>query len=95
VLSFTVPGANGDRFAAFPVMKERNVTTPELIMIAGTRVALGLGLGFLFAGRLNRDQRKAAGWALFGAGALTTVPLVLAMKEKRMAREEKPVVLAA
>ena len=41
-------------------MWERKVTRPELILIAGTRVALGLGVGLLLAGRLSRDQRKAA-----------------------------------
>jgi hypothetical protein len=85
----------GNRVAASSAMRERTVTTPELIMMAGTRVALGFGLGLLLAGRFNRDQRKAAGWALVGAGALTTIPLALALKGKRTHSEEHPVVLAA
>jgi hypothetical protein len=76
-------------------MKERTVTTPELIMIAVTRVALGLGGGLLLAGLLNRDQRRAAGWALLTAGALTTIPIALEIKGKRKVEEEKPVILAA
>ena len=56
-------------------MTERHLTIPELVLIAGTRVVLGLGLGLLLAGRLTEDQRRAAGWALFAVGALTTIPL--------------------
>ncbi|HEY7337220.1 MAG TPA: hypothetical protein VH639_20180 [Bryobacteraceae bacterium] len=57
-------------------LKQRAITIPEIIMIAGTRVALGLGIGLLISGRLNKDQRKAAGWALLGVGIATTVPLM-------------------
>jgi hypothetical protein len=57
-------------------MKERNLTFPEIALIAGTRVALGVGIGLLISDRLNKDQRKAAGWALFGVGFATTIPIV-------------------
>ena len=63
-------------------LKERGVTIPEIILIAGTRVALGVGIGLLIADRLNRDQRKGAGWALFGVGVLTTIPLARAVLGK-------------
>lgn len=58
-------------------MHERQFTITELAMIADTRVALGMGLGFLLSGRLNRDQRKSAGVALLIVGAATTVPFVM------------------
>ena len=58
-------------------MKEKRITVPELILVAGTRAILGAGLGLLLSGRLSDDQRKAAGWALFLVGALTTIPLAL------------------
>ena len=58
-------------------MKERRITTPELTLIAGTRVALGVGIGLLCSGRLNRDQRRAAGLALLGIGVASTIPLLL------------------
>lgn len=58
-------------------MKERTVTIPELILIAGTRVALGVGIGLLLADKLTDNERRAAGWALVGVGALTTVPLAM------------------
>jgi hypothetical protein len=56
-------------------MRKTQVTLPELGLIAGTRVMLGVGLGMLLANRLAPDQRRAVGWALFIAGAATTVPL--------------------
>ncbi len=57
-------------------MHERTVTIPQLILIAGTRVALGVGVGLLIGDRLGRDARKGAGWALLAVGALTTIPLL-------------------
>jgi hypothetical protein len=57
-------------------LKERGLTIPEIILIAGTRVALGTGLGLLMADRLNKDQRKGAGWALLAVGVLTTIPIM-------------------
>ena len=57
-------------------LTEKGLTIPELMLIAGTRVALGVGIGLLLSDRLSKDQRKAAGWALFAVGALTTIPIV-------------------
>jgi hypothetical protein len=56
-------------------MKPKLVSIPELGMIAGTRVALGAGIGLLLAERLNNDQRRAVGWTLLAVGALSTIPL--------------------
>ena len=58
-------------------MKERTLTMPEIMLIAGTRVALGVGIGLLLADKLNDDQRRGAGWALLGVGGLSTIPLVI------------------
>jgi hypothetical protein len=58
-------------------MMERKVSVAELMLIAGTRVALGAGIGLLISRRLNNDQRKAAGLALAIVGGLTTIPLAL------------------
>jgi len=58
-------------------MIERKLTIAEIILIAGTRIALGAGIGLLLSGRLNNDQRKAAGWALALVGGLTTIPLAM------------------
>ena len=54
---------------------ERKLTIAEIILIAGTRVALGAGIGLLLSTKLNNDQRKAAGVALAVVGGLTTFPL--------------------
>ena len=56
-------------------MREAHLTLPELAMIAGTRAALGAGLGLLLADRLPEGQRKAIGWTLLIIGVVTTVPL--------------------
>ena len=48
-----------------------------LELIAGTRIALGIGIGLLIADRLTPEERRAVGWTLLGFGALTTIPLVL------------------
>ncbi len=58
-------------------MKQRLMTLPEIALIAGTRAAFGAGVGLLLADRLNTDQRRAAGWALFLVGAATTIPLII------------------
>jgi hypothetical protein len=60
-------------------MTERTLTIAEIILIAGTRVVLGTGIGLLLAGQLNKDQRKAAGLALALAGGLTTTLLALGL----------------
>ncbi len=68
-------------------MKERMMTTPDLALIAGTRIALGAGIGLLLADKLNKDHRKGAGWALLGIGVLTTIPLVMKVLAKSSVSE--------
>ena len=63
-------------------MWEKSFTIPEIILIAGTRAVLGAGLGLLIAGKLSSDVRKGAGWALLAVGALTTIPLAVAVVGK-------------
>ena len=64
-------------------MKESRLTLPELSLIAGTRVALGGGIALLFADRLSEKQRKAAGWALFLTGVISSIPLGKLVLDKR------------
>ncbi len=68
-------------------MKERTLTIPEIMLIAGTRVALGAGFGLLVADKLNEDQRRGAGWALLAVGVLSTIPLVMNVLSKSSAAE--------
>lgn len=58
-------------------MRETRLTIPELALVAGTRAALGAGLGLLLADRLTQGNRRAVGWTLFCVGALSTIPLAL------------------
>jgi len=67
------------------IMQERKLTVAEIILIAGTRVALGAGIGLLLSSKLNNDQRKAAGLALAIVGGLTTIPLALGVLGKKAA----------
>ena len=69
-------------------MRERVLTVPEIILIAGTRVALGAGLGLLLADKLDRHTRKGAGLALLIVGALTTIPLAVDVITKRRLPEK-------
>jgi hypothetical protein len=72
----TVCGFN-PTFGGRIVMRETHITLPELALIAGTRAALGAGLGLLLADRLPDDQRRAVGWTLLLLGVVTTAPLAL------------------
>ena len=56
-------------------MRETRITLPELGLIAGTRAALGAGLGLLLSDRLTESQRRAIGWTLVMVGAISTIPL--------------------
>jgi hypothetical protein len=74
-------------------MRERRVTLPELTLVAGTRVLLGLGIGLLIADSFKLDERKAVGWTLVLVGALSTIPLALEVLGKTEAlptRSEEP-----
>ncbi|HBG08375.1 MAG: hypothetical protein A2075_17535 [Geobacteraceae bacterium GWC2_58_44] len=64
-------------------MKRTVLTLPQLSLIAVTRVALGGGIALLFVDRLNERQRKTAGWALFLAGAASTIPLAKLVLDRR------------
>jgi hypothetical protein len=63
-------------------MITRKVTLPELGMVAGTRVALGAGIGLLAADKLQPEQRRAVGWTLLAVGILSTIPLALEVLTK-------------
>ena len=76
-------------------MKRRSLAIPEIALIAGTRAALGAGLGLLLGSKLKDPQRRAVGWTLLAVGALTTIPIVAQLfsspadeDEESMASEE-------
>jgi hypothetical protein len=63
----------------------RHVDLPffELALVAGTRVALGVGLGLLVADQFDRQTRRTLGCTLAGIGALSTIPLALDILKNR------------
>jgi hypothetical protein len=63
-------------------MRERGLTIPEIMLLGGTRAALGAGIGLLIASKLNNDQRRGAGVALTIVGALTTIPIIINIIKK-------------
>lgn len=63
-------------------MKERKLKLSDVALIASTRGMLGAGIGLLLSGKLNKDQRRAAGWALVAVGAITTIPLMMNLLDR-------------
>jgi len=55
----------------------KNVTVPELILIAATRGAIGFGAGLLLAAKFNEDRRRRLGWTLFLSGLASTIPIAM------------------
>lgn len=66
-------------------MRETTISLPLLSLLAGTRVMLGGGLALLVGERVPAQQRRAAGWALFLVGVVSTAPL--AMEIMRRSRQ--------
>jgi hypothetical protein len=58
-------------------MERRALTIPEIGLIAGTRAALGAGLGLLLGEYMTREQRRAVGWTLLGVGVVSTIPIAV------------------
>jgi hypothetical protein len=67
-------------------MEGRPLKIPEIMVIAATRVALGVGLGLLLADHVNGKPRRKAGWALFIGGAAATLPLLVTVLSRPKAR---------
>jgi hypothetical protein len=57
--------------------KKITLSLPELGLIAMTRGILGVGIGLLLAGSLDKQVARSVGVALAAVGVLTTVPLAL------------------
>jgi len=64
-------------------MIKSELTLPEIALIAGTRGMLGAGIALLLVDLLTAEQRKAIGWTLFAVGAISTIPLVMNVLDKR------------
>jgi hypothetical protein len=64
-------------------MKTYAVTVPEVAIVAVTRGVAGAGIGLLVADFLRPDTRRTLGWTLLAIGALTTIPIAMALFGKR------------
>ena len=64
-------------------MKKAALTLPEIMLIAGTRVIGGVGIGLLLADVIREDKRKKIGWRLFLVGAISAIPLAIDVFSKR------------
>ncbi|HKR52920.1 MAG TPA: hypothetical protein VJR93_01135 [Chthoniobacterales bacterium] len=60
--------------------KSVTLMLPEIGMIALTRGALGVGIGLLLSNSLEKEERQSAGLALVAVGVLTTIPLLLRLR---------------
>jgi hypothetical protein len=56
-------------------MDRRIVSIPEIGAIAGTRMALGIGIGLLLADHVRPEKKCAIAWTLVAVGILSTIPL--------------------
>ena len=68
-------------------MKTYAVTVPEIAIVAATRGIAGAGIGLLVADSLRPDTRRTLGWTLLTIGALTTIPIAMALFGKREIQE--------
>jgi putative Mn2+ efflux pump MntP len=62
--------------------KRVTLTLPEIGLIAMTRGALGVGIGLLLSNALEKDERRSAGLALLAVGALTTLPILMRLRNE-------------
>jgi len=61
------------------IVKEIQLSRPELAFIIATRAIFGAGIALLLADRLSAEQRKSVGFTLALVGLVTTIPAVWAV----------------
>jgi len=67
-------------------MKTYNVALPEVALVAATRAMAGAGVGLLLGEYLEPRTRRTLGWTLFAIGALSTIPIAMALFGSRDGR---------
>jgi hypothetical protein len=72
-----VKGKKYKEVEAMSIARKRELTLPEIALIASTRGAIGFGAGLLLAGKFRKEWRKAVGWSLFLIGVASTVPIAV------------------
>ena len=72
-------------------LRIRNLTVPDVALVAVTRGAIGFGAGLLLADKFKRQRRKAVGWSLFLSGLASTIPIAMHLfRNQHTAEETKP-----
>ena len=71
-------------------MNTYRVTAPEMAIVAATRGMAGLGAGLLISSLLTPNTRRTLGWTLLAIGAVSTVPILMALTGKRDGARESP-----
>jgi hypothetical protein len=79
----SVAAEDNDVLLEREIMKTYAVTVPEIAIVAATRGIAGAGIGLLVAEFLRPDTRRTLGWTLLTVGALTTIPIAMALFGKR------------
>ena len=71
------------------ISEPKQITIPEIALIAATRGAIGFGAGLLLASKFKRERRKVLGWTLFISGLASTIPIAVHLfgKKEKMATE--------
>jgi hypothetical protein len=59
------------------VIRKKELSLPEIALIAVTRAAIGFGAGLLLADKFKRERRKTIGWSLFLTGVASTIPIAM------------------
>ena len=59
------------------ISRTRNLSIPQIAIIAATRGAIGFGAGLLLADRFKAGRRKTLGWSLFLSGLASTIPIAM------------------
>jgi hypothetical protein len=71
------------------MMSELILRPRTLGFTIATRVALGVGVGLLVSERLDDSRRRQLGAALLALGAITTIPIVMALRRSRQRQSAK------
>ncbi len=72
-------------------MRRFEVSLSEMAFVAGTRAMAGAGMALLLADCVKPATRKTLGVTLLALGALTTVPIALAVaaRSRPLPRDER------